>query len=288
MVTPALPGKSAPTQPVTPRVHQPNLLKTMRLFPMPTGRSILPAVLLLCLMAGPSLAQTRRAAPVQRDTITVQDKKVTIEMNDGKVTVNGQAVDSDNDRLIVRVGPDGETFTVFLGEGGPFRHPFAPGARAFFWNENDAPGEMLRRFRLEAPNFDVTIPRFEMEMARPFQAPSVDLFHWNGEGPGRQRFFLRSFEDNVEIARMEREAWELARQARRAEGAEKTRLENELRTKLDQIFDQKLQLQQKRLEELEGDMQEQRSSLEERRRSREQIIQKRQRELLGEDDTYEW
>lgn len=261
-------------------------MKTMRLFFMSADKGVLPTALLLCLLASPALAQNRRLAPDRDDTMTVRDKKVTIEMKDGKVTVNGQPVDPEEDRFIVRVDPDGEEFIVFMDEGGPFRYRFGP--RAFSWDDDDTPGDVLRRFRLENPHFNMTIPRFEMELARPYMAPSVDLFRWDGDGPGRQRFFLRSLEDNVEIARMEREAWELARKARRAEGDEKTRLEQELRSKLDQIFDQKLQLQQQRLEELEGDMQEQRSNLEERRRSRDQIIQKRQRELLGEEDAYEW
>ncbi|MDX1547083.1 MAG: hypothetical protein R3247_08855 [Rhodothermales bacterium] len=95
-------------------------------------------------------------------------------------------------------------------------------------------------------------------------------------------------QERAEIARMESESRRMARAVTEAEGAERERLERELRDHLAQIFDRKQELRERDAERLR----EQTTTLveEQRRReqAREEIIDRRLRQLLGERDVYDW
>ncbi|GEM_PF-4665007 len=94
--------------------------------------------------------------------------------------------------------------------------------------------------------------------------------------------------ESRKIAGLERESRQLAREARRAEGAERRQLEAQLRSKLEEIFTEKLEVRRKHIQRLEERLQEQRSQLQEREQKRNEIIDRRYRQLLGEDDALDW
>lgn len=95
-------------------------------------------------------------------------------------------------------------------------------------------------------------------------------------------------EERGEIMRMEAEARELARRARSAEGAERERLEDELRAHLDDLFSQKLNLERERLDRMQQRVERGQRELEERSARRGEIVERRYRELLGDRDVLEW
>lgn len=146
------------------------------------------------------------------------------------------------------------------------------------------------------PHVEGLIPRvfFEREGNAPF------LLEDFTEGLGAMDEVLRmempammgalrgNAQERAEIARMEAESRRMARAASEAEGTERERLERELRDHLAQIFDRKQALREREAERLR----EQTSKLLEEQRRREQaredIIDRRLRQLLGERDVYDW
>ena len=98
----------------------------------------------------------------------------------------------------------------------------------------------------------------------------------------------RLFVEDAEVRRMEREAHTLAQRVRRAEAADRSALEQELRAKLDALFEHKMDLQAERIERLEQELQEQRGRYEARRRAQDEIVERRLRELLGEKNVLDW
>src|SRR5690606_22630161 len=79
---------------------------------------------------------------------------------------------------------------------------------------------------------------------------------------------LDRLRENAEVAELEHEARQLAREARRADGAERERLEGELRAKLEAIFDEKMKVRRERVERLERDLREARDAVDARQRAR--------------------
>lgn len=91
-----------------------------------------------------------------------------------------------------------------------------------------------------------------------------------------------------ELMEQEAETQRLARRVREAEGAERERLEAELRTALDDLFEAKMALRAERIDELEAELTERREQYEARRAEQDAIVERRLRDLLGEDDVLDW
>ncbi|WP_457651172.1 hypothetical protein [Rhodocaloribacter sp.] len=228
----------------------------------------------LMLFAAPSLALDHAA----RDTITVKGSDFTVQVIDGKVFVNGEEVDEGASLVFEN---DDDDVHVFMnskrgrfGDGNAFAFRFGPDEgrehfRAFFGDGPDVGREMLRK-HFVGPMMDKQVLFF---------SDDDDLF-------GFEDVFTEY--TDAEMREMEREASRLAREARRAEGDEREKLEAELQEKLEAIFERKMELREKRVEKLEEALEEARTRLEERRKAREEIIQRRLRDLLGEEDLYEW
>lgn len=90
------------------------------------------------------------------------------------------------------------------------------------------------------------------------------------------------------LSELERESRELARRVREAEAAERSRLEADLRQKLDEIFDTKLKLRRERIERLEDRLRTERERLRAREEARADMIDRRMRTLVGDEDLLEW
>lgn len=122
--------------------------------------------------------------------------------------------------------------------------------------------------------------KFGQEMGRHGHGPRFD-FHANMLGPKGMRG------DSV-LRKLERESRRIAKKARSAEGSEKDDLEKELDQKLNEIFDYKLERQEKAIGRAEKHL----SKLKERRSKRasakDDIIQNRKDELLGNARYLEW
>ena len=93
---------------------------------------------------------------------------------------------------------------------------------------------------------------------------------------------------NPELLGMERRIEELGRQARRAEGSERERLEADLDDLLNEAFDLKMEAERKQVEDLESRIKSLRERITERADSRADIIAKRKRQLLGEKSILDW
>ncbi len=95
-------------------------------------------------------------------------------------------------------------------------------------------------------------------------------------------------EEQRRLSELERESRELARRAREAEGTDRERLEADLRRKLDEVFDAKLELRRQRIERLEERLRTEREHLRAREEARADMIDRRLRTLMGEEDLLEW
>ena len=253
--------------------------------PMPDFRVLRRFVLsaALVLFAAPSFARPPAAMDAAPDTITVKGSGLTVQVIDGKVFVNGEEVEEgtalafegDDDDVWV----DDDDVHVFMSKGGRFHDEDAFAFRV-------GPGEEREPFRAffgEGPEVEREIRR--ERFAGPMRGKKL-LFIGDDDD---ERFAHRFTEyADAEVRAMEREASRLAREARRADDDEREKLEAELQKKLEAIFERKMELREKRVEALEESLEEARTRLEERRKAREEIIRRRLRELLGEDDLYEW
>ena len=232
------------------------------------------------------------ASAQEADTIDVKDDRVVIEIEDGKIYVNGEAVGDEENPFVIRFR-DGRDVSVFMPGQRGFFHRRGGGPRGMVWVGPD--GDEAEIF---GRDFTVRVPRIEADVLRERHiAPMIErlrdhdfTFEFNPEFEHEMEALgnhVWIYGDD-ELREMEREAHALARDARRAEGAERDRLEGELQDKLEAIFDYKMEKRAEQIDELREEMEEQRARIEERRQAREDIIERRKRQLLGERDIFVW
>lgn len=227
----------------------------------------MPLIVLAMTMAGSSAwAQTP-------DTVKVNGQDVHITFEDGRVVVNGKALENDGGTVVLE--PD-EAGGVVVFRSGPDRRWIERWADRRV-HRSDVPGAMAFRFNDDFDPLDM----HELKPHVGFFDDDGMMGFWRGdmEGP---------LQEHTEIARMNAESRRLARRVREAEGEEREQLEHELDDLLDDIFDRKLALRSERMERLEAELAEQRQRYEERQAARDEIIQRRKRELLGEPDVLDW
>lgn len=217
-------------------------------------------------------------ASAQDDDVEIRAKRVVIELDDdGRVVVDGQTLSDNDEPIILRVDPDGGEIEVETI--GPRRHmavrraPGPNGDRVIYRHRDNDLHTYLDDFDFD---FGFEMPDIS-DVAPLLEGLRVEM------GP-----FKESLEEHREVAELEQESRELARSAREAEGDERRRLESDLRTHLNEIFDKKLQIRRDRIAELEERVAEERDQVERRRTAREEIVEKRLRTLMGEDDHLDW
>ena len=194
------------------------------------------------------------------DTVRVESDTVVIEMQDG--------------RRILVYGEDGDTVVV-----GPDDVP------EVHFRRFDAVVPHLERFRDEFGDMD-----FDVDVFTPDVAPLMETLHHRLDAFRHEvDVDVRArMQAQAEIARMDAESRRLAREVRAAEGAEKERLRKELEQRLDEAFEKKLELRRQRIDRLREKLAEEQDQLETRKEAREEIIERRLRELLGEEDELDW
>ena len=106
-----------------------------------------------------------------------------------------------------------------------------------------------------------------------------------GMGKSKGGFGLHQ---NPELRKLERETQVLAKKYGQAQDREKDKLETELRDKLSETFDKKLELQAEEVERLEKLLEKFRQRLETRRKNRKVIIQKRFEQITEQEDDLVW
>jgi hypothetical protein len=221
------------------------------------------ALLAFCVLVDPATAQDEADA----DTIWVDGDKTIIVMSE------------DGRRVVIR-SADGE-------EGSRFFFEDRPGARVFgvrpgtFFDEEGTP--RIMRFhsdRLGDLDEDLTVLD---DMISGMDGVWVDRL-----GDDLRVEFGASMKERSELMRMETESQRLARRARRAEGQEKADLERELEEQLNEIFDRKQALQEERIDRLRDEMDKALDRHNERDQHREEIIERRLRQLLGRQDRLDW
>lgn len=233
-------------------------------------------LLVLGLAVAPSIAyaqndddkvERRITIKVDGDSIYVErDGETTVVPNtpEGRIELDDLNLDLERNRIRIEVDEDdvdfdldsdGDVRVFRMRRGGP--EGLALG-REF---EFDGPGMALRRF---GPNGLATF-RFDDDMT------------WVAEDAEAQ----------AEIMTKEMEARSLARQLRNTEGGERADLEAELDELLADLFEMKLEQRRTTVERLEEKLAGEQEALAEREAARDDIIERRKQQLLGED-TLEW
>lgn len=225
-------------------------------------------------------APTALAQNADEDDVRIRAKRVTIEVDDeGRVLIDGKHVSDERGDVLLRVEPENGDVEVEVVE--PMRRRTmvrrAPGDghnRIYFRRGGEGAHPYIDDF-----DFDVD---FELPHI-PDVAPMLERFRVDLGDPLRE-----SLEEHREVAELERKSRELAREARRAQGAERSALESDLREQLEEIFAKKLELREHRIADLEVKVGEERDKLQRRRTARSEMIERRLRTLMGEDDILDW
>lgn len=208
-------------------------------------------------------------------------------------------VERDGDTVTI-TRPDGTTERFTIDEDAPLRVRSHDGAVVV--EEDDGARRRIEVRRGDAPRafaFDMDGPRGSLRMALDLDslAHELDGMRWLSRDvedfafervlPGL-RFRGVDAETRRAIADGERASRDLARRLRDADGAERDRLERELRETLERTFDLRQQARRERAERLQGEAAGIQQELAERDAARREIIERRQRELVGERDALDW
>ena len=206
----------------------------------------------------------------------IRGKRIVIEQDDdGRVTIDGKVFSDGDSPVIIRVRPDdGDVEIERIGPDYVRLRDRIGGARSdhgrhvFF--RGDAPGAEFFDISIDPPNLEHLAPmmeRMQFEFAEPMR--------------------LRA-EEHREVAELERESRELAERARRADVQEKAEIEADVRQKLAEIYEKKIEIRREQVERLEERLQDEREKLDRRLEAREQMIERRLRMLMGEEDVMDW
>lgn len=230
----------------------------------------------VCIAAALLSAPAALAQNEDAEDVRIRAERVTIEVDDeGHVLLDGERLSDERGGVMLRVEPEDGDVEVEIVQ--PMRR---------YMRALHAPRERQNRHYLRRGG-DGAHPRLDFHMRDmldiPDVAPLMERFRAEVGDPLRE-----SLEEHREVAELERQSRELARRARRAEGAERNGLESELRTQLDEIFDKKLELREQRIANLEEKLTDEREKLQRRRGARSEMIGRRLRTLMGEDDILDW
>lgn len=272
-------------------------MKAIRM--MAPARGLLAVV---ALWAVAMLVPVTVSAQETREEKTVTEKRVVVEVRDGKVFVNGKESEiGEYGQVILRKGDDDEMIVIVRKDGPLWVGAPHIAARARVEAdrarvEAEHARELARSMaRFRTPDgdvehfymqFDPQLPDFEEfevdidvenELAEAFE--NVQWMRGDGLRLRRQSEELRELESRIR---------EQARELRRAEEPEKAAAEARLDELLDKAFQMKLQEEQKQVEELEASLQERQHRLQERQTQRREIIERRKKELLGRRDHLDW
>ncbi len=256
-------------------------MNTVRIALRWLGMSLL-AVLLL---APPASAQKVVQKIVKTDTSDTDKKTIVIEIEDGdrRVIVDGKELSDEEAEAFleeenVRMGGEGERHVIRMG---PMRDRLRISGRA--------PEVLARAHRFEGPRaFFFDEDGFREGMVRDLEILGDDFTWFPGEGGALAGEMHMSMKARSEIAKMDMESRRLARQVREAEGAERELLEQELRTRLDEIFERKQALRAEHVEQLRRQLEAVQTEHGERQEAKREIIERRLKKLLGQDDKYDW
>lgn len=230
-------------------------------------RSIVILAVVCILITGVAYAQERDG---QSGASNDDGERIAIVIEpDGRVIVNGEEVERGTDGVL-RFGNEGGDVVIMRPDSGARMGIFAGPRRNFRFEEGAGVDPD------EVKNLRDVVEGIRLETL-PFEHFEPLL--------GEAAFLAR---ESAETIKLERATRVLARKARDAEGAERDRLERELREKLMETLDAKLEARSERIARLEEQLNEERSVLETRRNSRDAIVDRRLRELLGEEDVLDW
>jgi len=265
-------------------------MKAIRM--MAPARGLLAVV---ALWAVPMLVPATASAQETREEKTVTEKRVVVEVRDGKVFVNGKESEiGEEGQVILRKGDDDEMI-VIVRKDGPL-WVGAPHVAARARVEAERARDLARSMaRFRTPDgdvehfymqFDPQLPDFEEfevdidvenELAKAFE----NVQWMRGDG-------LRLRRQSEELRELESQIRERARELRRAEEADRAAEEARLDELLQKAFEMKLQEEQKQVEELQQRLSELQHRLQERQTNRREIIDRRRKDLLGRRDNLDW
>ncbi len=224
------------------------------------------AALALALCVGPAAAQDETEA----DTIWVDgDKTIVIMSDEGR-------------RMIIRSADDEGARFYFHGDDFDDARFFDAEPRAFSYRWRTP-----RSVELYGDLFD------EDHLTENVAVLQGHLENLGGVWSERLGDDIRagiagSMKERSELMEMEMESRRLAQRARRAEGEERTRLEDELSGKLQEIFDRKQTLREEQIDRLREELDEALDKHNDRSQNQKEIIERRMRQLLGREDKYDW
>ncbi len=280
----------------------------MKPFPLRSACVAFAAGVFFCTLPA-ALAQEQPAVPDGERTVIVIDKSGAVTVNGVEAAPAPEAAGGEDRRTVIVIDKNG---AVAVQGGDVLRENLAPGASplrrtqpldaeqlrrlaeqhaALFRQQPDANALIERLSRLPGADGNVTIERF-------VQPPNADGFADMLDAVRDVRVFRMDVDGadaldnlshalalaNPEIRALEREAAELARSARGAEAARRKQLERDLERKLDEAFDKRLEAQAQRLDEMNAQAEAEAARLEERKRNKDEIIDRRMKEMLGEDN----
>jgi hypothetical protein len=244
-------------------------------------------------------------APIMVGSAYAQEKEkksddvYRVEIKDGKLYVDGELIKEfkDKTRGFVFSSDDEEianTFAFFSDDDdGHTGRMYTKRPNGKVWKmdiEGDEDSPVVGRVRMRSRDGgrDVLFGDGEMEVEIEGSEWSVPMMERMEMMRQRVGEYGRQSTNSMKIGKMEREARGLAKKVRKAEDADKAELESKLDKLLTDIFDLKMEDQQKRVDKMTRELEKLRSRISEREASRTDIIEKRHNQLLGVKDLMEW
>ncbi|MEZ4695013.1 MAG: hypothetical protein R2832_01220 [Rhodothermales bacterium] len=234
--------------------------------------------------------KSRKSVVIMRNS-DVDGDSVRIEINDGRVWVNGEEVPEDAD--LSDYLPKG--FKGSVGEGHYFGRvdPDDDGV-AFWFDGKDDKGEGLHFWRRDEDGHPSSGRAFWGPAApdkESFRTLRDNLVGFSGDLSNHAYAFFSDAADlfdSPEVMKMEMESKRLARRLEMADGDERAELSRQLDDVLQKIFDEKTRLKTERLEKLTGEVEELREEVELRKRDKDRIVSERKNELTGRNRKSDW
>jgi len=255
-------------------------------------------VLQFALVLGLMLSATVGTVAAQKNKASHEgdnDGMYRIEVKDGKVFVDGEMIKELKDKkkgVYFSSGDDdgnSNGFAFFSDDDGVHsRHLRLKNSGGNTWmtdSDFDSPSEFVFKSRNGSRAIYDAIDPEEMVITNEWTGPMRERMEKISGKMGNYAMFS---EHSRKMGKMEREARELAHNARKAEADDRSEIESKLTDLLGQIFDMKLEQRQERMETMSKELEKLNAMISERTAARSEIIQRRFDQLLGKDDVMEW
>ena len=163
-----------------------------------------------------------------------------------------------------------------------------PQGRQLRFSEEEI-AQALEEIKAQDPEFYENLMRMKENMPGEYQIILYETIERKRELERLKEENPELYQDMVKREEYERRERELSRKYRDAEtDADKKKIETELKTVLNELFDLNLKMRRREVEELENRIKEIKSDIEERKKDKDKVIELHLKDITGQNDHLRW